>query len=157
MPHQVVKCTAEGSQGDLARIAEALREIDVNIVALGGAEGFLSADKEVGVVAMLLSPDDETADMPRIIGKLQGLVLDQGNHISHVENFPDIQVELDDKVGELEKAVKAVDGINILSVISIDKHAGATHVSFGFGKGDHKRAQDALDKAKIKTVPPHSH
>ena len=147
MPHHVMSATAVGSAGDLGRITEALHAIGVNIVAVGGGEGVVD-DQEIGVVAMLLDPDDDTDAIAKALEKV---------NLKHVAFYPDHHVELPDQVGALEKAAKAVHGINIRSVVSIDKHDGVAHVSLGFSEADHGRAKDALDRAGIKITHDHDH
>jgi hypothetical protein len=152
MPHQVVKSTSAGSIGDLARITEALHGIGVNIVAVAGGEGVLKK-QEVGVISMLLEPD-EGGMMKTITTTLKGLDLGNGRKLVHVQNFPAVHILLEDKPGELERAAKAVKGINILSVITVDKHDSAAHVCLGFSNADVKNARAGLTKEKIRIIDP---
>jgi hypothetical protein len=154
MPHQVLKSTTVGSVGDLAKIAQALAGINVNIVAVGGGEGMHGA-QEVGVIAMLVEPDDD-AKMREIDQTLRTLVLDPGpppRKIAHLETHPSIHVELEDTPGQLQYAASNVAGKNILSVISIDNRDGVAHVALGFSRSDVSAAQAALDAAGVKIVP----
>ena len=108
MPHQVTKATARGSQGDLAKIADALHKLKppVNIVAIGGGEGVLNnangTKTEVGVISMILEPDDG-ATSDKILTTLRGLTLPSGKKLEDVEQFPNIHIQIDDKPGELKK------------------------------------------------------
>ena len=154
MPHQVVKCTSRGSVGDLARITDDLRNGGYNIHAIGGGEG-LADRKEVGVVAMILEPDDD-AHMADIVDRLRKLDLDGGRKLAHVENFPHIEIDLDDQPGQLGRAAAAVAGINIMSVITVFNQDGRARVSLGFRKADWKKAFDAIDGEGI-PIHPHDH
>jgi hypothetical protein len=152
MPHQVVKSTSVGSIGDLAKITEALHGIKVNIVAVAGGEGVVKKG-EVGVISMLLEPD-EGEKMKTIISTLRALNLGDGRKLAHVQNYPGVHILLDDKPGELERAAKAVAGTNILSLISVDKHDGAAHVFLGFSNAHIVAARKGLKAAKIPIITP---
>jgi hypothetical protein len=159
MPHQVTKATARGSQGDLAKIADALQQLKppVNIVAIGGGEGVLKGGQEIGVISMILEPDDGPMTA-KIIKKLTGLPLDSKGKrkLEDVEVHPNIHIQLADKPGELKRALDAVDGINIRSVLSMGTFMGVAHVGLGFSEADAPNAEKKL-KAKKITVVPHDH
>jgi hypothetical protein len=157
MPHQVTKATARGSQGDLARIAEALQQLKppVNIVAIGGGEGVLKGGQEIGVISMILEPDDGPMTA-KIIKKLTGLPLGPKRKLENVEVHPNIHIVLADQPGELKKALDAVAGINIRSVLSMGSFMGLAHVGLGFSEADAANAEKKL-KAKKITVVPHDH
>src|SRR5262249_41193349 len=72
MPHVVTKLSLAGSVGDLAVIAEKLADLEINILAIGGGEGIFR-DGEVGVLALVLEPDEDTATLKTT---LENLVLD---------------------------------------------------------------------------------
>jgi len=161
MPHQVTKATARGSQGDLAKIAEKLQGLKppVNIVAIGGGEGVLKnkdgTTTEVGVISMILEPDDGPASS-KILAALKGLQLGPKRKLEHVEQFPNIHVQIDDKPGELKKALDAVAGLNIRSVLSMGTLHGSANVGLGFSETDHPKAEKKLKARGIKVVP-HPH
>jgi hypothetical protein len=159
MPHQVTKATARGSQGDLARIAGELAKLKVNIIAIGGGEGVLhngaAGDQEVGVISMILEPDDGPMTA-KIKAALTGLSLGGNRKLEDVEFHPNIHVQLDDKPGELKKALDAVKGMNIRSVISMGTLWGVANVGLGFSEADHVNAEAKLKAKGIKVVP-HPH
>ena len=161
MPHQVTKATARGSQGDLAMIAQTLRDLtpSVNIVAIGGGEGVLKnkngTTSEVGVISMILDPDDG-ATSAKIRAALTDLKLDKGRKLEDVEQFPNIHIQIDDKPGELKKALDAVAGINIRSVLSMGTFMGTANVGLGFSETDSPKAEKKLKAKGIKVVP-HPH
>lgn len=159
MPHQVTKATARGSQGDLAKIAGELAKLKVNIIAIGGGEGVLhngaAGDQEVGVISMILEPDDGPMTA-KIKTALTGLALDGGRKLEDVEFHPNIHVQLDDKPGELKNALDAVKGMNIRSVISMGTLWGVANVGLGFSEADHENAETKLKAKGIKVVP-HPH
>jgi hypothetical protein len=157
MPHQVTKATARGSQGDLAKITEALASLTppVNIVAIGGGEGVLhngaAGDQEIGVISMILEPDDGPMT-DKIVKKLTGLKLGPKRTLEDVEVHPNIHIQLDDKPGELKKALDAVAGINIRSVLSMGTLWGTANVGLGFSEADHENAEKKLKAKGIKVV-----
>ena len=161
MPHQVTKATARGSQGDLAKIADALHKLKppVNIVAIGGGEGVLNnangTKTEVGVISMILEPDDG-ATSDKILTTLRGLTLPSGKKLEDVEQFPNIHIQIDDKPGELKKALDALTGINIRSVLSMGTFMGTANVGLGVAETDHENAEMKLKDKRIKVVP-HPH
>ena len=140
MPHQVVKAATHGSVGDLAKITKALRDIQttpaggVNIRAIGGGEGRVSingADEEVGVITMILEPDEGPL-MATILDTLRTLDLGGGRQLHDVQAHPNIHIELPDTPGELTKALDAIGDVNILSVLSMGSILGTAHVGLGF-------------------------
>ena len=147
MPHQVTKATARGSQGDLAKIADALHKLKppVNIVAIGGGEGVLNnangTKTEVGVISMILEPDDG-ATSDKILTTLRGLTLPSGKKLEDVEQFPNIHIQIDDKPGELKKALDALTGINIRSVLSMGTFMGTANVGLGVAETDQRECRD---------------
>jgi hypothetical protein len=134
MPHVVTKSMAHGSKGDLAKITDELEKIGVNIVAIGGAETTHN-DQEVGVVAMLLDPDEDTDGIEKALKRA-------GMH--EVGTFPNIHIELPDRVGELKKAVDLLKQWNILTVLSMGSDGTTAHVGLGFVEGDHDKARQRL-------------
>jgi hypothetical protein len=154
MPHVVVKATAVGSAGDLFKITEALEGIPVNILSIGGGEG-VTATGEIGVIAMLIDKDDD-ATIATVKTTLQNLQLGNGRTLEDVETFPNVHIELPDKPGELKKALDAVTGLNVRSVLSMGTVLGNAHVGLGFAASDQHPAEDKL-KAKGITVHPHPH
>jgi hypothetical protein len=161
MPHQVTKATARGSQGDLAKIADALRNLTppVNIIAIGGGEGVLKnkngSTTEVGVISMILEPDDGP-NSAKIRTALTDLKLGKGRTLEDVEQFPNIHIQIDDKPGELKKALDAVAGLNIRSVLSMGTLMGTANVGLGFSETDRPRAEKKLKDKLIKVVD-HQH
>ena len=132
MPHVVTKSSAHGSKGDLAKITKELHAIGVNIVAIGGAEGTDVGGNDVGVVAMLLEPDENNeTDIERALTRA-------GMH--NIGRFPNIEVEIPDRAGELHKVVDLVKDLNILTVLSMGTANGTAHVGLGFSQTDHDEA-----------------
>jgi hypothetical protein len=154
MPHVVVKAAAVGSTGDLAKITEALQAIPVNIVAIGGGEAVID-DREIGVVSMIVDPDD-SGTLAQVVTALTNLTLNNNRHLAHIETFPNIHIEVPDKAGELKKALDAVAGINIRSVLSMGTVLGLAHVGLGFADDDCGPAEAQLIAAGIH-VDPHEH
>ena len=74
MPHQVVKASVHGSVGDLARITGLVKDLELNILAIGGGEA-VTGDSEVGVIAMIIEPDGE-AKTAELVDALRALELD---------------------------------------------------------------------------------
>ena len=132
MPHVVTKSSAHGSKGDLAKITKELHAIGVNIVAIGGAEGADKSGNDVGVVAMLLEPDEDNER------QIEQALTKAGMH--NIGRFPNIEVEIPDQAGELHKVVDLVKDLNILTVLSMGTVDGTAHVGLGFSETDHSEA-----------------
>ena len=139
MPHQVVKAATHGSVGDLARITNALRNIPttpaggVNILAIGGGEGKVSidgADEEVGVVTMILEPDEGPL-MATILDTLRTLDLGGGRHLHDVQARPNIHIEIPDTPGELKRALDAIGDLNILRFCRWDRSSARPTSGWG--------------------------
>ena len=143
MPHQVVKVAVRGSVGDLARITDLLEELDVNIVGLGGAETAVPPS-HVGIIALILEPDED--NMSTILGRLRSLVLDENTNRrpERVDALPDVQIRLDDTPGQLKKAARALEGINIETVVTLPKHGNKAVVSLGFQPNTYEQAKERL-------------
>jgi hypothetical protein len=140
MPHVVTRSSAYGSKGDLAKITRELKAIKVNILAIGGAEGKDANGKEVGVVAMILDPDENEAAIEQALTKA-------GMH--DIGRFPNIQVEIPDRVGELQTVVDLVKDLNILTILSMGSILGTAHVGLGFSETDHPKALKRFKDSKI--------
>jgi hypothetical protein len=141
MPHVVTKSSAYGSKGDLAKITKELKAIKVNILAIGGAEGKDARGKEVGVVAMILDPDETNE------AAIEQALTKAGMH--DIGRFPNIQVEIPDQVGELQKVVDLVKDLNILTILSMGSILGTAHVGLGFSETDHPKALKRFKTNKI--------
>ena len=152
MPHQVVKAAVRGSVGDLARITQALEDADINIVAIGGAET-LNDPGHVGIIALLLEPDKDR--IPDILEIIRGVDLDGGRKPENVEAFPDVHILLNDAPGQLRRAAEALAGINIESVVSIDKQGNRARVSLGFK--DDATLRQAIERLRAANIPIHDH
>jgi hypothetical protein len=143
MPHVVTKLSLAGSAGDLKAITEFLAGEGINIIAIGGGEGVF--DPEVGVLAMVLEPDDDTAGLKTA---LENLSLDPNadppRTPANVEMLDNVHILLRDAPGALAAAAGALAGINIRSVISMGNSLGTTHVSLGFDPNDTANAITAL-------------
>jgi hypothetical protein len=141
MPHVVSKLSVHGSVGDLAVITDFLAHEGINILAIGGGEGIFD-DDEVGVIAMVLDPDDDT-DLKT---KLEELDLDgNGRNPTNVEMLDHVHVLLQDGIGALGGIASALAGINIRSVISMGTVLKTAHVSLGFDPNDTASAVTALN------------
>lgn len=141
MPHVVTKSSAYGSKGDLARITKELKAIKVNILAIGGAEGRDKNGNEIGVVALILEPDETNE------AAIEKALTKAGMH--DVGRFPNIRVEIPDQVGELQKVVDLVKDLNILTVLSMGSITGTAHVGLGFSRTDHPKALKRFKDAKV--------
>lgn len=165
--HRVVNATTAGSVGDLGRIARRLAEENINIAAVGGGEGFARGGS-VGHIAFLIDADDGRSD-DYILDKLIGMELStpQGQAqrtLDSVEIFKAIDVELDDKVGELAVVGELLGaaGIDIKGALSVDVHAdwGILAIAFADDDVDQARdllsnAQDAQGQPRFKVYPEH--
>ena len=103
MPHQVVKASVHGSVGDLAKITELIKNLQLNILAIGGGEA-VTDDGEVGVISMIIEPDGE-AKTNELVDALRDLELDDDRRIANVEVLRNIHIALANKIGELNRAV----------------------------------------------------
>ena len=153
MPHQVIKASAFGSIGDLAKITGVVKELELNILAIGGGEAVIQTG-EVGVIAMLIEPDDE-GTTATLVDALRNLVLDDATdrHLADVEVLPNIHIELSNDIGELNRAAVAIDDINIRAIVFLGDLLGESHVALGFAEGDVDEAERRLKDAEIKIVP----
>lgn len=146
--HRVVKATTQGSVGDLGRIARRLADNNINIDAIGGGEGFARGGS-VGVISLLVTPDEDRDDAA-ILGLLEGLDLGSGRTLTGVQIHPALDLELDDRPGELAVAAELLGdaNINIVGVLSVDVHARWAIVSLAFeNTGDWTSARDILREA----------
>jgi hypothetical protein len=153
MPHQVIKSSAVGSIGDLAKITGVVKDLELNILAIGGGET-VTDNGEVGVVSMIIEPDDP-ATTATLVDALRDLVLDDitDRHLADVEVLPNIHIALSNDVGELNRAAVAIDDINIRAILSLGDFLGESHVALGFAEGDVDEAERKLAEAGIKIVP----
>jgi hypothetical protein len=148
MPHQVVKCSVQGSVGDLANITRALEAKGYNILAVGGAEV-----NHVGIIALLFDPDVDR--IPAIVETIRTAPLDGGRTPDSVEALPDVHILLNDAPGQLRQAAEALGDINIETVVSIDKQPGnKARLSLGFQPGDF---DEALNRLRAAHIPIHDH
>lgn len=99
MPHQVVKASVFGSVGDLAKITGVVKDLQLNILAIGGGEA-VTGDGEVGVISMIIEPDGE-AKTAELVDALQTLELDNGRRLANVEVLRNIHIALTNEIGEL--------------------------------------------------------
>jgi acetolactate synthase small subunit len=155
MPHQVVKAAVRGSVGDLARITQALEAAGLNIVAIGGGETPIQPG-HIGIVAFLLSPDKDR--IPEILETVRNVVLDPqtNRRPEDVAAFPDVHILLNDTPGQLRRATEALEGINIETVISVDKQPGnRARVSLGFK--DEQTLNQAIQRLQAANIQIHTH
>lgn len=152
--HRVVSTMTIGSIGDLGRIADRLADNGVNIDAIGGGEALLDG-RGVGVIAMLMTPDDDT---DRILSALDGLELADGRTLQGATFHPSFDLVLDDHPGELARAARLIggEGISIMGLVSIDVHAGWGIVGLGFGgEADRDAARDRLREEGFTVLSEH--
>jgi len=151
MPHQVVKLAVHGSVGDLAKITGVVQDLDLNILAIGGGEAPAGDDGEIGIVSMIIEPDDE-AKTDELRTRLRALQLDNGRSIADLEVLPNVPIALENKVGELNRALTAIGDRNIRAIVSLGDFLGESHVALGFDAGDLstvvQRLTDAHDRAE---------
>jgi len=152
MPHQVVKLAVHGSVGDLAKITGVVKDLDLNILAIGGGEA-PADDGEIGIISMIIEPDDE-ASTNRLVSDLQALQLDNGRSIADLELLPNVHIALANKAGELNRALVTIGNINIRAIVSLGDFLGESHVALGFAAGDLPTVVQRLTDAEIKIVPP---
>ena len=151
MPHQVVKASVHGSVGDLAKITGVVRDLNLNILAIGGGEA-AHDDGEIGIVSMIIEPDDD-ASTARLVSDLQALQLDNGRSIADLEVIRNVHLALENKVGELNRALVAIGNVNIRAIVSLGDFLGESHVALGFADGDLPTVMQRLTDAGIKIVP----
>jgi hypothetical protein len=153
MPHVVSKMSVAGSVGDLAKITELLEERGVNILAIGGGEGIFD-DHEVGVIAMVLDPDEDSEQLKTA---LEELVLDDATQrrATDVEMLDHVHVLVQDKIGALGEVAAKLAGINIRSVISMGTTLKTAHVSLGFKTIDTPNAKALLSEIDGLVIVPH--
>lgn len=152
--HKVASSVTVGSIGDLGRIARALADRGINIDAVGGGEGFARGG-EVGVISMLLSPDDDPAG---IIGILEGLDLGNGRTLQGVRMLPAFDLELEDTPGRLADAASVIGDaeVNIAGIVSVDVHRGWGIVSLAFeDTGARATARNALRRNRFTVMSSH--
>jgi len=151
MPHQVFKASVHGSVGDLAKITGVVKDLGLNILAIGGGEA-VTDDGEVGVISMIIEPDEET-ETDDLVRELQALELDNDRRLANLEVLPNVHIALANDVGELNRAVTAIGGINIRAIVSLGDFLGESHVALGFAEGDVDEAERRLREEGIKIVP----
>ena len=151
--HRVVNATTAGSVGDLGRIARRLAQDGINIAAVGGGEG-LARGGSVGHIALLIDADDGRTD-EEILDKLIGLPLSPTQEFADrtleaVEIFQAIDVELEDRIGELAVVgeVLGAAGIDIKGALSVDVHADWGIIALAFADDDVDQARDLLSNAQ---------
>jgi len=157
MPHQVIKATVKGSKGDLAKITTALKNITgpngekVNILHMGGGESSVVNGIELGVITMILEPDEPPME-GLILNAIRTVDLGNGRHVEHVDKFPNVHISLLDAPGTLNAALDAVDAanVNILSVLTMGSAGGVANVGLGFADdAQADAARTALAKANV--------
>ena len=151
MPHQVVKASVHGSVGDLAKITGVVKDLGLNILAIGGGEA-VTQDGEVGIISMIIEPDDE-AKTAELVDALHDLVLDDDRRLADVEVLRNIHIALANEIGELNRAVTAIGNRNIRAIVSLGDFLGESHVGLGFAAADVATAIDRLTHEGIKIVP----
>lgn len=161
MPHQVVKATVKGSQGDLAKITAALKAITgphnekVNILHIGGGESSIVNGIELGVITMILEPDEPPMD-GLILNAIRAVDLGGGRHVENVDTFPNVHVSLLDAPGSLNAALAAIDAanVNILTVLTMGSGGGVSDVGLGFATAaDEAAARTALTGVNVIVHP----
>ncbi|MFL5725064.1 MAG: hypothetical protein ACJ765_04385 [Chloroflexota bacterium] len=160
MPHQVLKMTVKGSKGDLAKITAALKAVTgpngqkVNILAIGGGESAKVNNIELGVITMVLEPDEPPMD-GLILNAVRNVDLGNGRRVEHVDTFPNVHVELEDVPGSLSGALEALPAtLNIVSVLSMGSVLGTAHVGLAFeSAADESTARTALANAGVVIHP----
>lgn len=152
MPHQVVKAAVHGSVGDLAKITGVVKDLQLNILAIGGGEAPAADDGEMGIVSMIIEPDDpDTTDT--LVARLGALQLDGGRSLADVEVIRNVHLALANEVGELNRALVAIGNVNIRAIVSLGDFLGESHVALGFADGDLPTVIQRLTDAGIKIVP----
>ena len=151
MPHQVVKASVHGSVGDLAKITGLIKDLQLNILAIGGGEA-VTDDGEVGVISMIIEPDGE-AKTNELVDALRDLELDDDRRLANVEVLRNIHIALANEIGELNRAVTAIGNRNIRAIVSMGDFLGESHVGLGFAEADVSTAIQRLTDAGIKIVP----
>ena len=151
MPHQVVKASVHGSVGDLAKITELIKNLQLNILAIGGGEA-VTDDGEVGVISMIIEPDGEAKTI-ELVDALRDLELDDDRRIANVEVLRNIHIALANEIGELNRAVTAIGNRNIRAIVSMGDFLGESHVGLGFAQADESTVIQRLTDAGIKIVP----
>ena len=151
MPHQVVKASVLGSVGDLAKITGVVKDLQLNILAIGGGEA-VTGDGEVGVISMIIEPDGE-AKTAELVDALQTLELDNGRRLANVEVLRNIHIALTNEIGELNSAVTAIGDRNIRAIVSLGDFLGESHVGLGFAQADVSTVIQRLTDEGIKIVP----
>ena len=151
MPHQVVKASVFGSVGDLAKITGVVKDLQLNILAIGGGEA-VTGDGEVGVISMIIEPDGE-AKTAELVDALQTLELDNGRRLANVEVLRNIHIALTNEIGELNRAVTAIGDRNIRAIVSLGDFLGESHVGLGFAQADESTVIQRLTDEGIKIVP----
>jgi hypothetical protein len=167
MPHQVFKATVKGSKGDLAAITAAIHGITngpdnrkVNIRAIAAGESAVVGGVELGVVTMILEPDDP-AWTTAIINAITAAQLDPGpggaaRHVEEVKTYPNVQVTLLDAPGSLNAALGPISAanLNMVSVIPLGSGPGVQTVGLGFEDDAHAdQARTALGGANVIVHP----
>ena len=146
--HRVVNASTSGSVGDLGRIARALADEDFSIEAIGGGEGFARGGS-VGHISLHLTPDED-ADIERARTILEAVELeDLGNgprHLDQVATHPCLDIELDDRRGELAELAELLGGakIDIMSCVTIDVHANWAIIAMAFEDAKIDEARDLI-------------
>lgn len=150
--HKVTSSVTVGSIGDLGHIAGALAGAGYNIDAIGGGEALIDG-KGVGVIAMLISPDEEE-DEARIKEIIAGVQLDGGRTVQAVEIHPSFDLVLDDQPGQLAGAAGLIgsEGINIQGMVTIDVHSGWGVVALAFATETDRNTAQAVLVANDYTV-----
>jgi hypothetical protein len=165
MPHQVFKATVKGSKGDLAKIAKALKDgvgpnhgTKINILHIGGGESSVVNGIELGVITMILEPDEAPVD-GQILQAIRDVDLDptgDHHHVEHVETYPNVHISLLDAPGTLSGVLDAIAGadLNILSVLTMGSGGGVVDVGLGFATpADEDAARTALETANVIVHP----
>jgi hypothetical protein len=133
--------SAGGSPGKLALYTQIIADKGGNIRSIGGSEW-----DGTGAVAVLL---DDMADE----------AFDELVEVLNASDFPTTTIwtaeaVLDDAVGNLAEACRAIDDMNIASILVTDSHGGKGLVTFGFeSEGD---AEEARSRLGDLAVPAHT-
>lgn len=159
--HQTVTCSSVGSIGDLGHIARALGEAGFNIDAIGGGEATTLREdgRGVGIITLLVTPDEDDPDIPRLKEVLEAVELNDGRRLSEVQILPSFHVEMRNGRGELGELAAGLGeaGINIMSVLLVDAHGEWAIVSLAFNEGDIDGARTVLENSagRFRVLPKH--
>ena len=148
MHRQVASLLSTSSPGRLAKLGNALGKRNINIDTTGGAEWLHS-----GPVTLIIKDD---------WGKNPGDELSGFADVMAEEEFPwlafrTIEIQLDDRPGELGRAASALGDadINIYAVTVLKSDGRKAHLGLGVRPSKVGEAVDALQRANFVVKPRH--